>query len=241
MQGTMSAPVAPPSPRLELSFRNLLILAAPALAITLRWGYGASTRTVMLAVAPLLAFSLLLTPLLRQRARRFERELLRRIQLRQTATLRGLYARQILLRLFATPAYLAARRAMIAQELGEHGPAREAFRLALTGTDEAAQLPLIVGMANACWALGDDVEAEPLYRDALRRGARFPAVYHHLAHGLLRRGLKLDEAIELAEEGLSAPGDTASLQELLTELREARRQSGPSPSKKKLAKRRRES
>lgn len=219
----MSAPVAPPSPRLELSFRNLLLLAVPVLAVGLRWGYGASTRTVTLVVAPILAFSFALGPLLRLRARRFERELLRRIQLRQTAGLRSLYARQVLLRLFATPAYLAARRAMIAQELGDHAMARSDFRLALSGTEEGAQLPLIVGLANACYALGDDVEAEPLYRDALRRGARYPAVFHHLAHGLGRRNLKLDEAIELAEEGLKATGAPAPLDDLLAELRAQRK------------------
>ncbi len=215
--------VAPPSPRLELSLRNLLLLAIPVLAVALRWGYGMSTRTVTLAVLPVLVFSVSLGPLLRLRARRFEREMLRRIQLRQTATLRGLYARQVLLRLFASPAYLAARRAMIAQELGEHAAARDDFRLALAGTDEAAQLPLIVGLANACWALGDDAEAEPLYRDALRRGARYPAVYHHLAEGLLRRNIKLDEAIELAEEGLGATGAPAPLAELITELKTKRK------------------
>lgn len=216
----MSAPVAPPSPRLELSLRNLLLAAVPVLAIGLRWGYGASTRTVTLAVLPILAFSVALGPLLRMRAKAFERELLRRIQLRQTAGLRTLYARQVLLRLFASPPYLAARRAMIAQELGEHAAAREDFRVALSGTEEAAQLPLLVGLANACWALGDHTEAEPLYRDALRRGARYPVVFHHLAEGLLRREMKLDEAIELAEEGLTATGAPAPLEELLTELRE---------------------
>jgi hypothetical protein len=228
MQGTMSAPVAPPSPRLELSFRNLLLLAVPVLAIGLRWGYGMSTRTVTTVVAPILLFSFALGPLLRLQARRFERELLRRIQLRQTGGLRSLYARQVLLRLFASPAYLAARRAMIAQELGEHGAAKGAFRLALSGTEEAAQLPLIVGLANACYALGDDAEAEPLYRDALRRGARYPTVFHHLAHGLGRRNIKLDEAIELAEEGCKATGGARvqdpPLEELLTDLRGRRRQ-----------------
>lgn len=227
----MSAPVAPPSPRLELSLRNLLILVAPVVAIGLRWGYGMSTRTVTLIVAPILLFSLVLGPLLKLRARNFERELLRRIQLRQANTLRSLYNRQILLRLFATPAYLAARRAMIAQELGEHAAAREAFRLALSGTDEAGQLPLLVGMANACHALGDDAEAEPLYREALRKGARYPQVYHHLAEGLLRRDMKLDEAIELAEEGLKVTGAPAPLEELLVELREKRRSAGKSSRK----------
>ena len=78
MHATMTASVAPPSPRLELSLRNLLLLAAPALAIVLRWVYGWSTGAVMLAIAPILVFSFALTPMLRWRARQFERELLRR-------------------------------------------------------------------------------------------------------------------------------------------------------------------
>jgi len=207
---TMSAPVAARSPRLELSLRNLLLLAAPGLAIVLRWGYRWSTPAVMLAVAPLLAFSFSLPTILRWQARRFERELLRRLQLRQTDRLRGLYRRQILLRLFATPSYLAGRRAMIAQELGEPGRARDEFRRALSGTDEAERLPLLIGLANACHQLGRDEEAEPAYREALRRGGRYPAVYHNLAQGLLRRAQKLDEALELAEEGLALSGSTGT-------------------------------
>ena len=218
----MSAPVAPPSPRLELSFRNLLLLAAPAVAIGLRWGYGMSTAAVTVIVAPIVVFSFSLTPLLRLRARRFEREMLRRIQLRQTDGLRALYRRQILLRLFASASYLAARRAMIAQELGEHAAARAEFRQALGGSDEAGQLPLVVGLANAHYALGEDAEAEPLYRDALQRGGRYPSVYHHLADGLLRRRFKLDDAIEIVEEGLRATGKSTELEELLADLKAAR-------------------
>lgn len=233
MQGTMSAPVAPPSPKLELSFRNLLLLTAPALAIALRWGYRMPTAQVMAMVAPIIIFSFSLTPLLRWRARRFERELLRRIQLRQAAGLRSLYARQILLRLFASGPYLAARRAMISQELGEHAAAREDFRLALGQSDQATQLPLIVGLANAHHALGEYADAEPLYRDALRRGGRYPAVYHHLAEGLLQRRFKLDEGIEIVEEGIRATGTSDALETLLGELKAARAEKKEKKGKKK--------
>jgi len=167
-------------------------------------------------------FSFALSPLLRLRARRFERELLRRMQLRQSDRLRGLYRRQILLRLFASGSYLAARRAMIAQELGEHAAARDDFRQALGGSEESGQLPLVVGLANAHYALEEDAEAEPLYRDALRRGGRYPSVYHHLAHGLLRRRLKLDDAIDIVEEGIRATGKSAELEALLEQVRDAR-------------------
>lgn len=206
MIGTMSAPVAPPSGRFELSVRNLLILAVPVVAAGLRWGWGVSGVWVTALLAPVIAFSFGLPPLLRWRARRFERQLLRLMQLRRKGELLGLYRRQILLRLFASPSYLAARRAMIHQELGNHLEARDAFRSALERTEENEKLPLLIGLGNACYALGEDADAEPVYREVLSRGARLPNVFHNLAHGLVRRDVKLADAIELLEEGISLGG-----------------------------------
>ncbi|MBI2897919.1 MAG: tetratricopeptide repeat protein [Deltaproteobacteria bacterium] len=202
----MSAPIAPPSGRFELSVRNLLILAVPVIAAGLRWGYGVSGVVVTALLAPIIVFSFGLPRILRWRARRFERQLLRLMQLRRKGELIGLYRRQVLLRLFAAPSYLAARRAMVHQELGSHAEARDAFRSALERTVENEKLPLLIGLANACYELGEDADAEPIYREVLSRGARLPNVFHNLAHGLIRRDVKLDDAIELLEEGISLGG-----------------------------------
>lgn len=130
---------------------------------------------------------------------RFDRDLVRLLSTGRRAALPGRYARALGMRLFASPAVSAERRAVVAAENGLPREARASYRVALHEHGRAAPLRVLLGYAHACYELRDDSEAIRAYRDLLAQTTALPGVRRKLAHALVRRGEALREALELID------------------------------------------
>src|SRR6185436_5939835 len=102
------------------------------------------------------------------------------------AGLMGVFRSAWVFRLFANPALVAERKGLVHAQLGQAREAREAYESASDGWGGYPPMSVTLGLANACYALGDDEAAEAAYREILRHGPRLPAAIHNLAHGLVR-------------------------------------------------------
>jgi predicted Zn-dependent protease len=145
-------------------------------------------------------------PLVGRAKGRFDRALLRALQKGDRAALWPLFQRQWILRALGDRRYLATKRGLIHMELGETESAEKAFATALADAPEKERSLLETYRANALYALGRDEEAERAFRKLIADGDDNPQVYHHLAHGILRRGGKAREAVKLLEKGLETSG-----------------------------------
>lgn len=142
---------------------------------------------------------------------RFDREAVGLLARGRKSELRARYAKAVFMRLFAAPAHAAERRGLVAAETGDAAAARGAYREALDGYPaDRAPVAVRLGLAHACFAMGDDREAILFYRSVLRNDGRFPRVARNLAHALARRGEELDFAEELAEEALRESNDASA-------------------------------
>lgn len=159
----------------------------------------------------------LLAPLIGKRSlARFDRDIVQLLARGEKRELEGRYGRALGMRIFAAPALVAERRGLVAAELGVPERAREAYLSALEayGPGEAP-LSVRLGLAHACYALGDDEEAIRHYRAVLTQSGALPIVRERLAHSLARRGEDLDEAERLVEELLASAGDEPPAERLL--------------------------
>lgn len=118
----------------------------------------------------------------------FDRDTVRLLSSGSAAALRGRYARALGMRLFAPPAVLAERHALVAAELGDALSARRSYRRALSEYGEHAPLRVMLGYAHASYQLGQDREAIRMYERLLTSASELPGVRRNLAHALARRG-----------------------------------------------------
>lgn len=171
----------------------------------------------------------LLAPILGARSlARFDRDAVQLLASGRAGALRARLARALAMRLFAPPALVAERRGLVAAETGAPDRARAAYRAALAGYPEGrAPVAVRLGLAHACYALGDDREAIRLYRAIRAAEGTFPRLEKRLAHALARRGEDLKEAGRLADEALRRdPGDAeASLVRALVHAKRGQRRS----------------
>jgi len=235
-----AAPYAPPpmsaEPPSSLT-RHALIPASIAVCFTLVYGVEAPPWSVLAVGAPVVLLYLLAPGIGRASMARFDRDAVRLLSTGQRRRLPGRYARALGMRLFAPPAKVAERRGLVHAETDAPGPARAAYREALDAyPEDAAPVGVLLGLAHAAYALGDDPDAIARYRAVWRRSKTFPRVARNLAHALARRGEELKEAEELAERALAdAPEPPPADLLLVRALVHARRgQRGPA---RKLLKR----
>lgn len=156
---------------------------------------------------------------------RFDRDAVQLLARGRRADLEPRYRRALGMRLFAPPALVAERRGFVAAETGAPARAREAYLAALEGYGPGeAPLAVRLGLAHACYALGDDDEAIRAYRSVMNDAGGLPRVAQSLAHALARRGDDLNEAERLADELLRDAGERASAEvRLLRALVHAKR------------------
>ena len=118
----------------------------------------------------------------------------------QPKALVGRYQRAWGMRLFAPPAIVAERRAMVAAENGHYGEARRAYGHALHEHGQDAPLRVMLGYAHACFQVGDDEEAIRVYRQLLDVAGTLPGVQRNLAHAMVRAGESIREALGMLEK-----------------------------------------
>jgi tetratricopeptide (TPR) repeat protein len=209
------------SGRPEIALRHLLLPVGLVLAVVLRWRLGWGKGATFGVALSFVALSFLMGPMVGRAKVAFDRALVRALQRGNRDALWPLYRRQWILRLFGERRFLAAKRGLIQMETGDPRGAADSFREALRGASEAERPLLDNYLANALYALGEDGEAERTFRKLLADGADQPQVYHHLAHGILRRGGKAKEAAALLEKGLKTAGDGPTAVPLRITLAEA--------------------
>jgi tetratricopeptide (TPR) repeat protein len=145
----------------------------------------------------------------------FDRDSVRILAQRDPALLKARYSRALGMRLFAPPAELAERRAMVMLESGAFRAAQRAFRDALDELGASAPDKVVLGAAHASFAAGDHASAITLYRRVLKGVGALPGVERKLALALVRNGEDLGAAVEILERTLHEVSAGAPRQELL--------------------------
>lgn len=203
--------------------RNALIPASIAVCFVLV--YVVEVRPFWVFPIGLLVMGLyLLAPRLGKRGlARFDRDAVQLLSNGRSSELDARYRRAIAMRLFEAPARVAERRGLVAAESGTPDRARDAYLEALEGYG-AGEAPLSVrlGLAHACYALGDDEEAIRGYRAVRKDAPGLPQVEQRYAHALARHGEDLDEAERVAAQLCAKPNPSAEA-ELVRALIHAKR------------------
>jgi tetratricopeptide (TPR) repeat protein len=145
----------------------------------------------------------------------FDKDCVRILAQRDPARLKARYARAIGMRLFASPAELAERKAMVMLECGSFRAAQAAFREALEELGPAASDRVVLGAAHASFAAGDHGSAIGLYRRVLNGVGALPGVERKLALALVRHGEDLGTAVEILERTVHEVSAGAARQELI--------------------------
>jgi tetratricopeptide (TPR) repeat protein len=145
----------------------------------------------------------------------FDKDSVRILAQRDPAKLKARYARALGMRLFAPPAELAERKAMVMLECGAFRAAHAAFREALEELGPAASDRVVLGAAHASFAAGDHSSAIVLYRRVLKGVGALPGVERKLALALVRHGEDLGTAVEILERTSHEVSAGAARQELL--------------------------
>ncbi|MBX3272904.1 MAG: hypothetical protein KF729_21760 [Sandaracinaceae bacterium] len=217
-------PASDPAPSLA---RHALIPASLVACFAMLYVFALEPVWLLAVVAPLCALYVAAPGIGRRSLARFDRDALPLLARRDGPALRARLARAIGMHLFAPPARVAERRGMVAAETGAPDRARAAYRAAIGGyPEDRAPVAVRLGLAHACYALGDDREAIRLYRAILKAEGTFPHVERRLAHALARRGEALEDAEELADAARRQLDDAEA--QLVRALVHARRgQRGP--------------
>lgn len=195
--------------------RSLLVPLSIMTAFLLFYGARLPFGVVVASTVPFIALFVLAPRIGRASMTRFDRDRIMLLATDRQSELEARLRAAIGMRLFAPPALVHERRGMVASETGRHTEAQLAYRRAIEAWDGDAPSGVLLGYADACYALGDDAEAAEMYRRLLGATASLPRVKRNLAHALARSGEELDEAIALARD---AYGEATS-PEARTELK----------------------
>jgi tetratricopeptide (TPR) repeat protein len=145
----------------------------------------------------------------------FDRDSVGILAQRNPARLKARYARALGMRMFAAPADLAERKAMVMLESGAYRAAQRAFREALDELGHSAPDKVVLGAAHASFAAGDHASAITLYRRVLTGVGALPGVERKLALALVRNGEDLGTAVEILARTQHEVSAGAPRQELL--------------------------
>ncbi len=209
----MTAP--PPKHGLTLGPTRELLLPATLLGCFAIYYLAEQPFWVVLACAmPMLAVYALAPAWATRSVMHFDRDAVSLLAAGRDDELRGRYARALGMRLFATPAVRAERRAMVLAESGDMRGARRAYAEALEEHADRAPLRVMLGYAHACFALGDDGPAIRMYRKLLATAGILPGVERNLAHALVRRGEELEDALAMLSRAEREPADAVRQTEL---------------------------
>lgn len=183
------------SPRLVIWPKRLLYLCigGMTLYITTQLPLNWITR-IGLVILPLVALEVILQLLVRGRCRQFDQRLYALLQTERPDELLPHYQRQLLLRFAAPRHYTQGKLGLIYTKLGRHGEAASCYREALEEAPEAKRYALALSLGNSLYVLGEDKEAEEVYRSATDEDHINVQACANLSRLIVRRGGDLDEA-----------------------------------------------
>ena len=194
--------------------RELLLPAMVVLSFVLYYFAEQPMSVVFMVAAPFVVLYAL-APLWAARSlAAFDRDSVRILAQRAPARLKARYASALGMRLFAPPAQLAERKAMVMLECGAFRAAQAAFREALEELGPRASDRVVLGAAHASFAAGDHGNAIVLYRRVLKGVGALPGVERKLALALVRHGEDLGTAVEILERTTHEVSAGAARQEL---------------------------
>jgi tetratricopeptide (TPR) repeat protein len=194
-------PMSPPlKSGLTLGATRELLLPATLLGCFALYYFGQQPLRVVFACAVPMLLLYALAPLWAARsAVRFDRDSVGLLAARSPRRLRARYRRALGMRLFAPPALLAERKAMVLLECGDARGARRAYQDALDELGPTAPLRVVLGYGHASFATGDDASAIAMYRRVLASTGALPGVERKLAYALVRHGEDLRGALALLD------------------------------------------
>lgn len=150
--------------------------------------------------------------------KRFDRDAVSLLSSGRATDLDRRFGRAVGMRLFAPPALVAERRALVASENGRMVAALSAYSEAMQEYGDDAPLRVLLGYAHACFDSGRDEEAVRVYRQLLQSASGLPGVEPKLARAMVRSGEELRAALALLAR-LEAQGEGPEAQAELTLVR----------------------
>jgi Flp pilus assembly protein TadD len=163
-------------------------------ALHLARSAGLSWLQASAVLIPLVALEGILRLLVSRRLPAFEQELMARLQQGRNDELLPLIREQRFLALAGPRHYLQGKLGMIYRQLGQHSLAAATFREALQDAPPARQFALALGLADSLYAIGEDSEAERLYRQSLDDKHRSARACANLSRLIRKRGGDKEEA-----------------------------------------------
>ncbi len=180
-----------------------LVLGCLLLVLARRLGLPWSL-TLVAVVVPLIGVEALLRRLVDRHGRRFEQQLVALLQAGRNDELLPLYRGQLLLR-FAAPRHLTlGKLGLIHGRLGQHRHAVAAYREALIDVGPEGNYTLSLGLAASLYELGEDQEAEKLYRSLITDDRINVQACARLSRLIFRRGGDPAEAERLLRMAVDA-------------------------------------
>ncbi len=197
--------------RVRLSFRNGFIPVLIVAAVIIRLKSRAPIWIFGIFIALILLYFYAMPRVIERRLKKLDREIRMRMARGKAKELLPYVRRRIVLRLLAPGPAIASRLGLACASAGEWKPAARYYREALEDgkLTDAQRLPLELGLANACYELGEDKEAEELYRHLAKYGTVLPEASHNLAHVLVRNnraGKEAERLLDEAEAAATTPG-----------------------------------
>lgn len=175
------------APRVEVNVRWMLVLLSVVPFLVLR-SHRAALVGYCIALSVLLVALLIWLPRrLADAERRFTREALRRLAMRDFAGVETLAAQQRLLSTFGRRHLIPETLGLAASASGQHEVARQRYAEALAVAAPDERLRLEVNLAGEELATGRLGEAEGRYRTVLRRRPDLPLALANLGRILVRR------------------------------------------------------
>lgn len=193
------------APRVEVNVRWILVLLSVVPFLILR-GHRTALLGYCIGLSVLLVLTLLYLPRkVAEAERRFSRDALRLLALRDFAGVEALAGRQRLLAAFGRRHVLPEALGLAAAAAGRHEDARTRYAEALAAAAPDERLRIEVNLAGEELATGRLEEAEGRYRAVLRRRPDLLLATTGLARILVARGTEtheFEEAAALLERAL---------------------------------------
>lgn len=213
-------PAAPTQSGLRFAgARELLLPITVLVCFGLYYGAEVPSWAVALVAVPMLVLYALAPRWAARSVVSFDRDLVHLLSTGRRQALPGRYARAFGMRIFSAAGVSAERRAIVAAENADPREAQSSYRVALHAYDAHPPLQVLLGYANACYALGDDTEAIRVYRELQTSAESLPGVRRNLVHALVRSGESLREALTLLDD--AARNDVGRARQADTDLMRA--------------------
>lgn len=186
--------------------KRLCYLAYGIGALALASMLGLSWKQALIFLVPLALVEVLLRRWVVSRMSRFDQALMAHIQAGRDDELERFFQGQRLLRFAAPQYYLQSKRGLIYRQLGQHRGAAACFRDALDQAPEKKRFAQALNLADSLLQLGEDEEAEKIYRQVLDGEHQSAPASARVARLVLRRGGDPEEAEAYLQQAVEWQG-----------------------------------